>query len=361
MKKAQILAFYLPQFHRFKENDEWWGKGYTEWTTVGKAKPLFHGHDQPRVPTELGYYNLRMPEVREEQVQMAKDAGVDGFCYWHYWFGNGKQLLERPFQEVVQSGKPDFPFCLGWANHTWKAKTWSPDGKDKLLIEQHYGGLEDYTEHFNKLLPAFKDERYIKVNNKPFFLIWDPNDIPNVSEFMDLWNKLAIENGLDGIHFVASATKIEDVNIFKSYGFDAVSLDLLLKSIHNRKLIKKIWFRFLRALFNVPKFISYDDYADYLINNFPVENSIYPSLVPNFDHSPRSGKYATVLIKESPEKFGYLINKILKKTEKNDNNILILRSWNEWAEGNYLEPDLKYGKRFLEALSKELINFKSND
>ena len=126
-KKARVIAFYLPQFHPIKENDEWWGKGFTEWTNVGKAKPLFKGHYQPRVPADLGYYDLRMPEVREAQADMAREAGIEGFMYWHYWFGNGKQILERPFNEVLSSGKPDFPFCLGWANHSWTRRTWNSD------------------------------------------------------------------------------------------------------------------------------------------------------------------------------------------------------------------------------------------
>ena len=172
----RIIAFYLPQFHPFKENDEWWGKGFTEWTNVGKAKPLFKGHNQPRVPTELGYYDLRLPIVREQQAEMAREAGVEAFCYWHYWFGNGKRLIADIFDEVLYSGKPDFPFCLGWANHSWYAKNWNADGTttNKLLIEQTYPGIEDEKMHFAFLLKAFKDKRYTKVNGCPLFYIFDP-------------------------------------------------------------------------------------------------------------------------------------------------------------------------------------------
>ena len=154
--KARVLALYLPQFHPIPENDEWWGKGFTEWTNVGKAKPLFPGHYQPRVPAELGYYDLRVPETREAQAQMAREAGVEGFVYWHYWFGNGKRLLERPFNEVLASGKPDFPFALAWANESWSG-TLHGLIKGKMLIEQTYSE-EDYIAHFNALLPAFKDK-----------------------------------------------------------------------------------------------------------------------------------------------------------------------------------------------------------
>ena len=166
MIKIMTLAMFLPQFHRIKENDEWWGKGFTEWTNVGTAKPLFKGHNQPRVPTELGYYDLRLPEVREQQAELARESGVTAFCYWHYWFGNGKRLLERVFDEVLESGKPDFPFCLGWANHSWYTKEWNSDGstKNKLLIEQTYLGLEDAKMHFDYLLKAFRDPRYIKID-----------------------------------------------------------------------------------------------------------------------------------------------------------------------------------------------------
>lgn len=163
---ARFIAFYLPQYHIIPENNEWWGPGFTEWTSVARAKPLFRGHKQPHIPADLGFYDLRVPETREAQAQLAKEAGVEGFCYWHYWFGNGKRLLERPFTEVVSSGKPDFPFCLAWANHSWYKKQWDlkAKGKDILLIEQKYPGVKDYEDHFYALLEAFKDKRYIKVN-----------------------------------------------------------------------------------------------------------------------------------------------------------------------------------------------------
>ena len=162
MSKARVIAFYLPQFHPVKENDEMWGKGFTEWTNVAKAKPLYKGHYQPQIPADLGFYDLRVPDVRVEQANMAKEYGVEGFCYWHYWFGNGKRILERPFNEVLQSGSPDYPFCLGWANHSWSNKTWQKTAhftKNITFLEQTYPGDEDYILHFNTLLPAFKDHR----------------------------------------------------------------------------------------------------------------------------------------------------------------------------------------------------------
>ena len=204
--KVRVIAFYLPQFHPIPENDMWWGKGFTEWTNVGKAKPLFRGHYQPRVPADLGYYDLRLPEIREAQADLAREAGIEGFCYWHYWFGNGKQLLERPFNEVLESGNPDFPFCLGWANHTWKTSTWTQKNgarADNIIVEQLYPGREDYKMHFNYVLKAFKDPRYIKVAGKPLFVVFSPNSIPNCkTDFIEYWQELARLNGLPGIHFV---------------------------------------------------------------------------------------------------------------------------------------------------------------
>ena len=185
-----------------------WGKGFTEWTNVGKAKPLFKGHYQPKVPADLGYYDLRLPEVREEQVNLAKYAGIEGFCYWHYWFGSGKELLERPFNEVVNSGHPNFPFCLGWANHTWSTKTWSASNsqfKETVIMEQTYPGEEDYKLHFNTYLKAFKDSRYIRVDGKLLFVIFSPLSIPNFVEMKRIWNNLAMENGLKGFYFIGIA------------------------------------------------------------------------------------------------------------------------------------------------------------
>ena len=154
--KARVIAFYLPQYHPIPENDEWWGKGFTEWTNVGKAKPIFRGHYQPRVPADLGYYDLRLPIIREQQAQMAREAGVEGFCYWHYWFGNGKTLLSEIFDEVLATGKPDFPFCLGWANHTWTRKNWNAVATkstlEQTLLLQEYPGDEDYENHFSEYI-----------------------------------------------------------------------------------------------------------------------------------------------------------------------------------------------------------------
>ena len=213
--RARVIAYYLPQYHPVPENDKFWGKGFTEWTNVAKAKPLFKGHYQPQIPADLGFYDLRLPEVREEQAKLAKEAGIEGFCYWHYWFGKGKKVLDMPFNEVLRLGKPDFPFCLGWANHSWTTKTWEK-GKsfttETMIFEQLYPGDEDYIAHFYDVLPAFKDKRYITVEEKPLFVIFDPAAFKDATHFMKLWNKLAKENGLKGIYFVGRCDALPSMN-----------------------------------------------------------------------------------------------------------------------------------------------------
>ena len=203
--KARVIALYLPQFHPIPENNRWWGPGFTEWTNVVKAKPLFKGHVQPKIPADLGFYDLRLPEVRQQQADLAHEAGIEGFCYYHYWFG-GKQLLERPFNEVLASGKPDFPFCLCWANHSWSNKTWNRKSNmqsNSMLIEQTYPGYDDDYNHFMNVLPAFRDKRYITIDGKPVFFLYNPWEHTRVKEWIVMWRKLAQENGLPGLHFVS--------------------------------------------------------------------------------------------------------------------------------------------------------------
>ena len=201
--KARLWAYYLPQFHQIPENDEWWGKGFTEWTNVRKAKPLFPGHHQPVEPGELGYYDLvKQPEIRERQAELAKEYGIEGFVYWHYWFGNGKMLLERPFAEVLKSGRPDFPFALAWANESWRGFWHGLDNERQILISQEYPGEVDTIAHFNYVLTAFKDPRYLRIDGKPVFFVYKPLQNPYMSQFLLKWRKLAEENDLPGIYFI---------------------------------------------------------------------------------------------------------------------------------------------------------------
>jgi hypothetical protein len=358
-KKARVIAFYLPQFHPIPENDKWWGKGFTEWTNVGKAKSLFKGHYQPRIPADLGYYDLRVPETRKAQADLAREYGIEGFIYWHYWFGNGKRLIERPFNEVLASGEPDFPFCLAWANETWKGFEHGMTNRN-ILIEQKYPGIEDYTAHFYKVLPAFKDKRYITVDGNPLFMIYKPLGEPEVKIFMETWQKLALDNGLEKIYFVGHC--LDDRSTVKDIlanGFDAVNTTRLFNyTLHHRNFGQKVYNRFNRLFRNLPLAYPYKIVSKYFIN--PQEDStenVFPSIIPGWDHSPRSGREGLVLTNSTPAFFEeHIINAIdTIKAKKPQNKIIFLKSWNEWAEGNYMEPDLRWGKQFLEVIKKHIL------
>lgn len=364
--KVRFIAMYLPQFHPIPENDEWWGKGFTEWTNVALAKPQFKGHVQPRVPTDLGFYDLRLPEVREEQARMAKEAGIEGFMYWHYWFGNGKKLLERPFDEVLKSGKPNYPFCLGWANHSWSRKTWTAKnvvGKQSMLQEQLYPGVEDYTAHFYDVLPAFKDKRYIMVDDKPFFLIFDCINFPDIKLFIDTWQSLAKENGLEGIHFVGNAngyvaeSKIDEI---LKCGVDAVSFTnsmIAQKKVSSGRialLFKKIKRKYLGT---GPELYSYNRIIENIHSEYESMDTVYPCILPGLDRTPRSGRGAVIYTGATPELFGKLVRTTKNIVEKRTgfHKIILINAWNEWGEGKYLEPDHVYGTGFLDALKKEVL------
>lgn len=353
--KVRVIAFYLPQFHPIPENDEWWSKGFTEWTNVGKAKKLFKGHYQPRVPADLGYYDLRVPETRKAQAIMASEHGIEGFCYWHYWFGKGKRLIERPFNEVLASGEPDFPFCLAWANESWKGFAHGLKNRN-MLIEQLYPGIEDYIAHFYEVLPAFKDKRYITVHNKPLFMIYKALDFKEVSIFINLWQELAKENGLEGIYFVSQTANIADKNAILKLGFDAININRMFDFIKNRTYLQKILQRLKINLFGYPRIYRYSDVLKWFSGEEDKEKDVIPCIFPNWDHTPRSGKEGIILQDSTPNLFGKHVSMVVEsvKLKDDEEKIIYLKSWNEWAEGNYMEPDLKYGTKYLEVLKNKI-------
>ncbi len=380
MSNARVIALYLPQFHPIPENNKYWGEGFTEWTNVAQAKPLFKGHYQPRIPADLGFYDLRLPQVRKKQAELAKEAGIEGFCYWHYWFGNGKEVLQMPFDEVVKTKEPNFPFCLGWALHDWTTKTWekgSAKEKDVIIFKQEFLGEEDDTNHFYRLLSAFKDERYIKVDGKLLFSILVPRAMPEPKRFMDLWNRLAKENGLPGFHFVGiidSMPTINSQNIncidkaindniddAKSMGFDAIgTTDQKYAELKTGGKIRKIVFAAMRKL-SLSNVIDKYDYAKIIDNFYSPSDSredVYPQLLAGWDRSPRSGKKAIIYYNNTPQTFEKAVKKALEcvKNKQPEHRIVFLNSWNEWGEGAYVEPDIKYGKAKLEVLKKYLDN-----
>lgn len=371
MNKPRVIAFYLPQFHPIPENDEWWGKGFTEWTNVARARPLFRGHYQPHIPADLGFYDLRVPDVRQRQADLAKEAGIEGFCYYHYWFGSKnkpKELMQMPFNEVVKSGEPDFPFCLCWANHSFEKRDWDATTSfwnKTILVEQKYYGIEDYTEHFYSLIDAFKDKRYLKVNGKNLFVILRANKIPNIKEFMDCWNYLAEKNGLPKFAFVSYA-RIDEIDSDVNNLFDAQICNMLTILTNETLMSKKqkIILKFKKAcaaFLNIPVFkMNYHSACTKLIPDLKNEQKIIPEIISGFDHSPRTGNMRLILHQFTPEMFGKHIEDIfiqLKKANGGYNNLVFLKSWNEWGEGNYIEPDLKYGHQFIQALKNRISNY----
>lgn len=353
-QEVRLIANYLPQFHPIPENDRFWGPGFTEWTNVAKAKPLFPGHYQPHIPADLGFYDLRVPEVREQQAELAWGAGIEAFCYWHYWFGGGLRLLDRPLREVVQSGRPGFSFCVGWANESWSG-IWH-GAADRTLIEQAYPGRKDEKDHFRYLLPMFHDERYLRVDGKPLFLVLRATQIPEVRRFTDHWRELAVQSGLPGLHLVAYE---KDDWPAEQYGFDAATwahqstMKWVYRNDHRRVAD--------RAARGLPIHVyDYEEAIPWMhgpkFPNFPVGDHHYPSIVCGWDNSPRSGAAATILHGYHPELFRQHVRHVLCRVLHKpwQHRVVFAKSWNEWAEGNYLEPEVRYGRAFLEILLEEL-------
>lgn len=341
-RKARLIAYYLPQYHPIPENDKWWGKGFTEWVLVAGARPLFVGHEQPKIPGELGFYDLRLEETRIRQAELAREHGIEGFCYWHYWMGNGKRLLERPFNEVLESGVPDFPFCLAWANHSWNGVFFG--ARNKQLIEQKYGGKEDEENHFNYLLRAFKDPRYILVEGKPLLIIFDIWSIPECKGMMDFWRELALRAGLKGLHIVGIGNEVSE-KWLERFGLDASNCT---RHRHIGVLDKSE---------KHPKIYQYKDAMKHFLKPGPYALYEYPSIVPNWDTTPRLGEEAVIFIQSTPELFARHVRQVLRKViyKPMENRIVMIKSWNEWAEGNYLEPDWKYQRAYLEVIKEEIM------
>lgn len=351
---ARFIAFYLPQFHPTPENNEWWGEGFTEWTNVAKAKPLYPGHYQPKVPKDLGFYNLLDADIRSKQAELALSNGVDAFCYWHYWFGNGVELLDKPFKDVVSSKEPRIPFCLAWANHSWLKKQWDRKGDDKMLQEQLYPGVEDYTNHFMSLLDAFKDDRYLKVDGKLLFVIYDPLATEEIKTFMKVWQELAKKHGFNGFHFVGRIVNGKNKKAVIEQGLDAVYNDAVFNIHHKQNLFAKVMMLLGRTVFKMPTVFEYKKAINFMISEEEKCIDSIPVIAPNWDHSPRSGSNAIILHNCKPKYFERLVKKAVEivKGKPNNSQLVFIKAWNEWGEGNYLEPDLKYGDKYLKALKK---------
>jgi lipopolysaccharide biosynthesis protein len=357
MKSLRALAFYLPQFHPIPENDEWWGKGFTEWTNVAKARPLFKGHGQPHLPADLGFYDLRLAEARKAQADLAREYGIHGFCYYHYWF-SGRRVLERPLNEVLASGEPDFPFCMCWANENWNRR-W--DGFEKeILLEQVYSA-EDDLRHIRSLIPFFKDPRYIRVNGKPLFLFYRIGHLPEPAETIRRWQAEAVAAGLPGLY-------LANVESFPTeHGAAAkLPLDAAVEFAPDWGCLEKPSL-FLRGLRRIQKkvggpslcthtFLPYASLAEKMKRKPAPDYLRYRCVTPMWDNSARRKENALVLTGSTPELYERWLADTVRAfaPPSGEENLIFINAWNEWAEGNHLEPDQQWKRTYLEATRRAL-------
>ena len=385
----KLIAFYLPQFHTIPENDEWWGKGFTEWTNVKKAKPLFKNHVQPKVPLDENYYNLLDDNVKIWQADLAKKYGIYGFCYYHYWY-NGKLLLEKPMEQMLANKKIDLPFCIMWCNHPW-TKSWIGNDK-KILISQKKSYRNEWIEHYNYLKKFFLDERYIKESNCPLIGIYSPIVLENSKEMLDCWNELAKLDGLNGIKSFTTCGSY-DFDIKKYESFDYIiemsmgfareklrtqSTNKVFANIFNKLnyLRRRIYvsiekylgipainfspLRAIRNYINSKKVLQYDcDEINNVINNLPpFSKKSIPSIYVNWDNTSRYGRRGFVFTNYSPEKFEKNLLFMMQRAKNEYNSeYLFVSAWNEWAEFSVLEPEKEYGYGYLEAVKRAIEKY----
>lgn len=369
--KLKIITFYLPQFHSIKENDKWWGKGFTEWTNVKKAVPLYPGHDQPHIPLNDNYYNLLDDDTKIWQANLAKKYGVYGFCYYHYWF-KGKKLLEKPAEQMLKNKSIDLPFCFCWANENW-SRNWD-GGNREIIVEQDYGEKTDWEEHFQYLLTFFKDSRYITVNGKPLLVIYKPDLINSIYEMVSYFKKRIVEEGFPGICLAFQfPTYYMDV-FYRDDIFDYMiefepvfsRNNIVRHSSKKIEIVRKFFgekmitkYRNsknqLKHTFAKPHHLSmffYDEAWEKILNQ-KWNNKLLPGTFVDWDNTPRN-KHGVVYSGFTIEKFEDNIKKLVKRAYQENKPMLFINAWNEWGEGAYLEPDERYGYRKLEAIRSAL-------
>lgn len=365
----KTIAYYLPQFHEIPENNEWWGEGFTEWVNMKKAVPLFDNHYQPRVPLNNNYYDLSDVEVMRWQAKIAKDYGVYGFCFYHYWF-DGHLLLQKPVEQFLNNKDIDIHFCICWANENW-TQAWVSK-KDNILISQNYGDIENWKTHFQYLLPFFKDERYIKINGKPLFVIYRPELIPNLNDFLQLWQKMAMDNGFPGLAFSYQQISFD---ILKNKDDSEFEYNIEYQPVYGVYDMTKDHLPLLRAIKHklIPIFNKfginitqirepgllkrdYDEIWKAILSHEPEDEKCIPGAFVDWDNTPRRGIKGWVVNGATPEKFKEYFSKQVKRAKDIYNkDFLFIFAWNEWAEGGYLEPDERYGYAYLQAIKDALL------
>ena len=359
-KLIKLISFYLPQYHTIEENNRWWGKGFTEWTNVKKAKSQFAGHQIHKPSESIGYYDLRESNIKQKQADLAAQYGIYGFCYYYYWFA-GKKLLETPLQQILKTGKPDFPFCVCWANENW-TRRW--DGLDEeVLIAQDHRDDNDVA-FIEDLIPILKDERYIKIDGKPLLVIYRTGLFPDIKKSAGIWRKVAKSNGLKGLYLVR-VEGIEEGLEPSEIDFDAAiefapDWRQLGEPVNNRKFLYEDTIKDSSIYQKkTPTVADYDQVIERIISRDVPNYKYFRGVFPSWDNSPRRGKVGTIFFGSSPDKFCYFLkeqikntidNKLLKFTEK----IIFINAWNEWGEGCHLEPDTIYGTAWLEAVKSAL-------
>lgn len=339
---VRLIAFYLPQFYPFPENDEWWGKGFTEWTNVTKAAPLFPGHYQPHLPTDFGFYDLRVRETRREQIQVARDHGIDGFCYHYYWF-SGKRLLNKPIDDMLIDKESDMPFCLCWANENW-TRRWDA-AEHEILIAQEYKKTDDL-DFIKSLIPFFKDDRYIKVDGKPFLIVYRPQHLPDPKKSVAVWREYCREIGIGEIHLSAALT--HGNSDYRPFDFDS-GVEFPPHNLDCNNISKDLKFfkKFRGGVF------SYIDVASFYLKRKYEMGSVFKTVFPDWDNTARVGDRALIILGSTPESYGawlrHTIEKSASEKPKSLQALVFVNAWNEWAEGCHLEPDRKFGRSYLEA------------
>lgn len=357
--KPKVITFYLPQFHKVPENDKWWGEGFTDWVSAKNAIPLFPGHYQPRLPAHDDYYDILEKETIQWQAKIAKKSGVYGFCIYHYWFGNDRQLLEKPAENLLKWEDIDIHYCFSWANEPWvcswskfKGNAWiqtEREAQDKahhgILVEQEYGDETEWKKHFEYLLPFFHDNRYIKKDNKPVFVIYRPEDMKQIKQMIQYWNLLAVEQGFSGIYFIGTNDihwKQKEMNAGVFYE-PCFSLEQKNRYTVTAKKTKRTLKKFD---IDIPRLYGYDKIWRLILDRRYKAEMYYGGFV-DYDDTPRHGCKGTVIKGMSPYKFGKYFGKLYKKSSDRGDDFIFLSAWNEWGEGAYLEPDQKYGMRCL--------------
>jgi lipopolysaccharide biosynthesis protein len=336
------VAFYLPQFHPTPENDRWWGKGFTEWTNVTKAQPLFAGHYQPHLPTDLGFYDLRLRQTRHEQIALAQAHGVDAFCYHYYWF-SGERLLHQPLDDMLADPDSDMPFCLCWANESW-TRRW--DAADhQVLMEQKYLP-EDNLRFIQDLQPFLRDRRYLRVDGKPLLIVYRPQHMPDARAAVAVWRAHCREVGIGEIHVCAALTHGNDD--YQAFGFDS-GVEFPPHNMRCESVAQQL--AFFEPFFGYA--VPYADVAGaFLSRQYAAGSRVFRTVFPSWDNTARTGARAVVVLDGTPDNYAHWLGQTLDATRQAggaEDQLVFVNAWNEWAEGCHLEPDRRYGRAFLEA------------